>query len=883
MVFKDERNISQLLFGVIIIICWIVVSEGFIAIFKVFTRTLVIIPLLILPLVLAIVQKRRGHSENKTANGFNLSTSRMSWEIGDFCVAGVFAISFLSVLLTTLYVRTDKMIFSVWEVLPSYFWPLMFANIVTFILLQKKLQKKRYGFEVSIISSFLTAFLYFGLMVLVVKTSFDPDIWGLLSGVRVIFDLGGRDPTGSTFVIQYSGYQAFLATFAMLGGNTFNLTLTRWITWLWSPIMASVYIPFITYQFLKKSYSNHNISHIFLLGVIGFMLFPTFWLMSVSVAEMVGDILLYVNLFFITIFISDTKPYRGLFLTALTTIAVILVHPISGTFALMADLVALPFHPRLWKMKNLRYLLLLVIVISALSMFPLQFSWVQGFLFKSSLFQLHAPSLEATTNFWLSPLWLPNQYTADSICSENFNWIRYVLLIAGFLALRSAKNNERGRVNLWLLSTVIVFWVSWFITVNGIPNLPYGPHRFARDVDIALIPFAAAILYNLSKINSISLVINEATALNKIISITLVKSKKRLGFSFSQARISAIIIMSLTIVALLSSFYVAYFIPSLSKNYPAEPGRPTWRTVTADEMKIVQLINASSGAENYCVLSHGFIPQLVEGILGYRYCGNEPNLAIASGTIMNSTSQLIFKPYPSLIYKSMVATNSSLAFFVTEDWYIKGSSVLLSNIEKLRQFASNYQVLGSDYKFYFFKFDLSTIITRLYQYVYPVEKYDVRSPTVIADDEQPNYWSTFEELSGNIGKPLLSIRNDTKISGNYSTEALIENGTYGRVGFYKNFNNSLDLSSQKYISFFMYGTDSTATVIIYFMAPNPADSQLISFTLDWEGWRFIKIPLEDFTIVRGNPDLSRVMHISIQFTDVTPGTCILIDEIEVSK
>lgn len=881
IIFKEEPKLNQLLFGVIVVICWTIVSEGFCVIMKMLTPVVMFSSLLVLPLILALLHMIMGYGKTNIESESAQFVPKGSWRNGDFLLFGIFVTSFLSIVFTALFVRTGDMIFSVWEVMPSFFWPLIFVNILSFVFLQKRLQCKRYGLELSLISSFLLSFLYFGLMILVVAHSFDPDIWNLLSGVRVIFDFGGRDPTGSTLVISYSGYQAFLATFARLGGTVFNLSLMRWITWLWSPILASIYLPFVTYQFLKKTYTLH---HFFFLGVLGFMIFPAFWLLGVSVAEMVGVILLYVNLFFIALFLSDTRPYRGLFLIVLTLVATILVHPIPGTFAFIALLLSLPFHPRVWKTKNLRYLVLAITLILALLTFPFQLSWTHSSLFNAQSFQLQLPSFEAVNNFLFSqPIWLPNNYTSDSICSENFNSIRYVLLAAGFFVLSSGKNSKKGRIDLWLLTTTILFWASWFIVVTGIPNLPYGTHRFARNLDIALIPFAAVLLFNLSKLENISLVKNGRVILNKAITFAPIPSKKNFRFTFSQRKLLALVLLSLTILGMLSSFFVAYYIPSLSKISPAELGRPIWRTVSNDEMEIVQLINSSSENRNYCVLAQSFIPKLVAGALGYRYYGNEPNLAIASGTVMDSTSEILSTPYPSIILESMEATNSSTAFFVTEDWYAKGNPVFFSNMDKLKEFATDYQCLGSDYKFYFFKFDSDTIRNVAYPYVHLVEDYDVIFSKMLIDDEQPTHWETFGELSGNIGKPQLSIEENEKISGSYSTKIQIDNGTFGRVGFCKTFDTPLDLSSENYLSFFLHGTGSPSSVTIYFMAPTPADSMTITFTFDWAGWRFIEIPLKNMAVVRGSPDLFNVKHMSIQFTDIPPGTSILFDKLEVSK
>jgi len=881
LLFSQDEKLSQQLFGVIVVVCWIIISEGMLVIFKRFMLELLFFPLLILPLallMLGIIIDRRIFSKI-TEEPYE--SVKENYNFGDFISIVILMIGLLGSLLSALYVRNDLMLFSIWEVIPLYFWIFMFITIISFVFLQKRIHNKPYGFEVSMICGFLLAFLFFGLMVLVVKISFDPDIWVHLSIVRVIFNLGGRDPTGG-LIIPESGFQAILVTFAKSMGTTFDLASIQWVTWLLSPIMASIYIPFITYQFLKRLHSGDKVSHIFFLGAIGFMLFPTFWLMSVSVPEMVGDILMYVNLFFITFFISDVKPYRGLFLMALTTTATLLVHPFSGTFALMADLVAISFHRRVWEMKKIKYILLAITSISALLIFPSEFTWIQEFLYKGAPLQLSSISLEKTANFWFSPIWLPKLYTADSICSENFNWVRYALLILGFLALRPLKENDEERIKAWLILTIIVFWVSWFITVNGIENLPYGTHRFARGVDLALLPLASLILYESSKIDSLSFLLDGNIKMDNIVKVSLKWKKRKLPLVLSQNKLSATLLLSLIILGMLSSFYLAYSIPSFSKNNPAEPGRPTWRTVTGDEMKIVEYINVSAEGKDYCVLSYGFIPKLLAGALGYRYYGNECNLAVAPGLVSENTLKLMSNPSPSLIYETMVGTNSSVTFFVVEDWFVDHYSIQLSNIEKLKQFAADYKVFGNDYKFYVFKFDLS-IITYLFQYIHSTDEYESHSPIIVADDEDSNFWSIFTSYgSGKMAPPSILFENYTKLSGNYSINVAIGHGKYGTVGIVHHYDLYQNWGVMKYINFFFHGEGSLATINIYIGAPSSDDAMSFTFIDAFVGWRWIKIPFDAFGVIHGHPDLARVGKIAFNFEDAE-GTSFLIDNLFVDE
>jgi len=882
LLFSRERKVSQLSFGVVLVVCWIIVSEGILVIFKMCTSEFLILPLLVLPLGLQLSGVITAQKTDSDIVKDIPTDVKEQYNTGDLLSLAVFTIAFLGGLLSALHIRNDLMLFSIWEVMPPYFWIFMFITLTSFVFLQKRIHNKPYGFEISMICSFLISFLYFGLMVLVVKVSFDPDVWGQLAIVRVVFNLGGRDPTGG-LIIPESGYHAFLVTFAKSMGGTFDVTLVKWFSWLWSPLMASIYIPFITYQFLRLFYSEHKASHTFFLGVIGFMLFPIFWLMSISVPEMMGDILMYVNLFFIALFLFDAKPYRGLCLMTLTTIATMLVHPFSGTFALMADLVAIPFQRRLWKTKKLRYLLLAITAVLAMSIFPSEFTWIQTFLYKGVPLQLSPISLEETANFWLSPIWLPNQYTADSICSENFNWIRYALLIFGLLTLRPLKANDKGRVKMWLLLTIITFWVSWFITVNGIENLPYGTHRFARCVDLALLPLASTILYKISKIDSLSFIVDGNVKMHKVINRVIKLKKRKLHLAFSQNKMSATFMLSLTIAGMLSSFYIAYSIPSLPKNYPAELGRPTWRTVTGDEIRIVEYINVSSKGENYCVLSYGFIPKLVSGILGYRYYGNEPNLAIAPGTVQASTAFLMRNPSPLIIYDNMVNTNSSVAFVILEEWYIKRYSITEDKIEKLKYAASEWKVYGENYRFFVFKYDLDKLYNSFMKYILSINEYREESAIVITDDENEEFWKIVPSYGkGKMGVPQIEFDNSMKLSGSRSTRIVISYGNYATVGTVHFYHECQNWSDKKYISFFMYGNNSLAIISVYLGCPSSNDGLIFSFIDIWEGWRWVKIPFEDFNVVRGHPDLAKIGKIAFDF-QYAQNTTFLIDRLTVDS
>jgi len=877
LLFSQDNRLSQQLFGIVVVVCWIIVSEGILVVFKVFTSESFILPLFILLLVLQIsglIIDRR--IPNKLTQEYYAITKER-YGLRDFIPMGIFVVGFLGSLFSALYVRNDSMMFSLWEVIPFYFWIFMFITLISFVFLQKRVKTKPYGFEISMVCSFLIAFLFFGLMVIVAKISFDPDIWSGLAIVRVIFNLGGRDPTGG-LILTKSGYHAFLVTFAKSMGTTFASVSVQWVTWLWSPLMASIYIPFITYQFLKRFYSGDKFSHVFFLGAIGFMLFPIFWLMSVSGPEMVGDILMYVNLFFITIFLSDVKPYRGLFLMVLTTIAAYLVHPISGTFALMADLVAISFHRKIWKMEKLRYIFLAITAILALSLFPSEFTLIQEFLYKGAPFQLVSISFEKIANFWFSPIWLPNLWTADSIVSENFNWVRYVLLIFGLLALRPLKGNDKERIKAWLILTIIVFWVSWFITVNGIGNLPFGTHRFARCLDLALLPLASLILYKLSKIDSLSFIIDGNIKTNKVIKIAIKLKKHRLHLVFLKNKISAVFMLSLIIVGMLSSFYIAYSVSSLPKSYPAEPGRPTWRTVTGDEMKIVQYINKSSEGENYFVLGYGFIPKLVAGNLGYKsYYGIGPNVATGPGTVSDLTEVFMRNPSLSIIYSTMVRLNSSVAFVVLEDWYIKRYSITEDKIETIRSTASEWKVYGENYRFFVFKYDLDVLYTSFFKYILPIDEPVEESVIVIADDESEGFWEIISSYgSGNMGVPQIEFDNSAKLSGSESTRIVIGYGNYGTVGLVHFYDGYQNWSDAKYISLFIYGSESWATINVYLGCPDSSNSLIFSFTDFWEGWRWVKVPFEDFNVVRGYPDRSMVDQVAI-FFNFAQNTTILFD------
>jgi hypothetical protein len=279
------------------------------------------------------------------------------------------------------------------------------------------------------------------------------------------------------------------------------------------------------------------------------------------------------------------------------------------------------------------------------------------------------------------------------------------------------------------------------------------------------------------------------------------------------------------------------------------------------------------------VLAEGYFPELVAGMLGYRYFGNQCNLALGAGLVDSNYYILMLNPSVSLIYETMVGTNSSVAFFVTEDWYIEQYSMPLSNLQELQSFASEYKVYGSSYKFYVFKFDLNVITDLLSPYLHPVDEYEVHSPIIIADNENASFWSVVPGYgSGEMSLPSIASDNYTALSGNYSTEVTIGQGNYGTVGIAHFYNSYQNWSAEGQICFFFYGEDSLATVTVYIGAPTSNDAMSLTFTDTFVGWRWLEIPFNAFSVVRGSPDLAQVGVLAFNFGDAQ-GTSFLIDKI----
>jgi hypothetical protein len=57
---------------------------------------------------------------------------------------------------------------------------------------------------------------------------------------------------------------------------------------------------------------------------------------------------------------------------------------------------------------------------------------------------------------------------------------------------------------------------------------------------------------------------------------------------------------------------------------------------------------------------------------------------------------------------AMKDTDSTVAYFVTNDYWIKQLNIPKEKIELMKSLATEYKVFGSEYKIYVFKYEMST-------------------------------------------------------------------------------------------------------------------------------------------------------------------------------
>jgi len=271
-----------------------------------------------------------------------------------------------------------------------------------------------------------------------------------------------------------------------------------------NPILAAIFIPFFTLQFLTRILKESHFS-LAIIGSLGFMVFPSFFAFATTNSNYLGGIFLYGTMFLIFAWLYPLKTSGFVIVPIIASfLATFLISPITGVYALSLILLALvvKFHSgSIWKsFTRLRLRTVLVLLFFVLlSLLPMIFLVYGSYLIELS--GVVIPSLASVKSFlplsdvgsFFVPFWLQDFITLNAIIGTGYNFIRLFIVGLGlFLVTQFVKNNDQ---KVWLSLSAVSFFFAWFSVAVFLQDLALDPYRFAFILDLSLLPMVGLIFY----------------------------------------------------------------------------------------------------------------------------------------------------------------------------------------------------------------------------------------------------------------------------------------------------------------------------------------------------------------------------------------------------
>jgi len=696
-VFLGERIPLNFLIGVFLFLGWLMISEGTILYFGQLKMPWILIPALAPPFVIQILRSRKHQTNADSPISVKQNVQILS-KNKIFLFAG-FAILWALSCFTLLASRTGAMIFSVWDVLPFYFAILLIGLVMLCVLISHSLVQNKNGHKISLFLVFLIAFLIFFVPLIVYEFSFDPDIWTHLAFLKTIESFGSTyPPQAQSIELHKIGLLALITTISKLVVINPSFDFLRSVVWLMSPILAVIFIPLFTYCILRQIYPSGE-KPLLAVSSLAFTLFPLFWYAGISINTSVAQIFFFSVIFFGIRAVRNKGEIKLLIPLIFSALATFLAEVILGFYAFAFVLFAILFWSKWSSNKFVVFVLMLIVTVSVPLTMVNAKAYLQPFFpasIKSSEYNFYFSILNAgkkAANFLLPPLYDSGNWLANSLVGDYFNWVRYLILFGSVYIFRKQKqavdnSGEQHRIRSVILVAAICFFSSWFLVTTFVePEFALGGYRFAYPVDVVFTILAGVVLYSAYK--------KIHDSLGKI------EHKSQIH------RFGSLILLLLIVSGSLIPIFIGFLSPDFSKDgLAAKLGRPTWRAVSSEEIAAIDFIGTSAGESQYVVVSDYFLAKVAAGILGIRYSPT-PNLNTGNQFKVYFTNMSL-NPSIKIMSNAMNQTDSTVAYFVTSDFWIKQLNIPTSKIKLMKSLATEYQMFGSKYKIYIFKYEMPT-------------------------------------------------------------------------------------------------------------------------------------------------------------------------------
>jgi hypothetical protein len=505
----------KILLGIYVALCFIIGGESVLLIINSFVSYYVFFPYVFLPLFL-LIWKLRFTKLNVESRAL-VQHAKRSFNIknvfSENLVTFLLGLSLAGSLYALITSRTGAPIFSILEVVPSYFWIFLASSVILTAIGCVISFTSHSNQKWLIIPVIIVAFIVYGGYFMVCAHGWDADPYGWTVAIKLVFERGYRGAPGQ-IMISERGTEAIIASICKLSGPKFDLYTSKTLFDLLNPLLAAIFIPLFTYQFLRKLNQDSKIS-LCILGALSFMFFPTFFDFAVTNSNYLGGIFLYGTLFFVFTWVEAGKTTKNvLVLLVISFIATATIHLITGIYAIMAILLAITVKSfgqrssmrlriRAFREKSLPLNTAVcgaaILVVSAMPIVSLlRGNDVIGYFSKTSLQPMatlkNSLSINDFLNF-IAPPWLQNPITASHIIGEGYNFIRLGIIVAGFYQLFRGTSLKMSR--LWISFTISSYFVAWFSIIAFTLRLDHDPYRFAFVLDLGLLPIAGLLVHDL--------------------------------------------------------------------------------------------------------------------------------------------------------------------------------------------------------------------------------------------------------------------------------------------------------------------------------------------------------------------------------------------------
>lgn len=439
-------------------------------------------------------------------------------------------------------------------------------------------------------------------------------------------------------------------------------------------------------------------------------------------------------------------------------------------------------------------------------------------------------------------------------------WIAYwglqVPLVVGGLRYFLKHKNEAS-VQFLGSFAVVVFGAFVLFSSGGIPTLEagYGTH------------YLFFMSYPLSLLASIVLVklfrpMNGVKAKRQI-NILLFKK-----VSLNRNKIGCCLLLVFLVISMSASF-LSYSL-SVATYYPIDGFNPRfsisdteilqWSHKNLPRDSVVVALSRTSYQMLSSILPNKILPIFLgsEGPEGGTWARNAIMESQLSEAVLSSLYQLgathVF--VGSADYTSLLESNTTFASllklfpvaYASED-------VKLYEVPKVLYEDSNYH-----------------LVSGLWDYPVTEQTFTFEkdySPIDISDDDQSTFWNAraIREGTGSMGVPILSDDSLQNINGTDSLKIEVTSGTYGAWQINHKYESLQDWSSQDYIAFYWYGSNTGKTLSLEIQSDIASYNYYrYDFTENWTGWKRVVVPLQNPTEASTiEPDLTRIDQMTLGF------------------